>query len=232
MALPRRDYLIVSCEHGGNRVPAPFRNVLSKALLDTHRGYDPGALAVARDIAKATRAPLFYSTISRLLVELNRPLGHPQLFFRNFPKATQDALLRRYYFPYWNAVGKAARRGRRVIHLSVHSFTPRMRGETRQVDVGLLFDPSRPAEVRFCQRWRDALKRLSPRLRVRDNEPYPGVFPSLVDALRHKLDARRYVGIQIEVNQKFPRGDAARWRKLRRTLVESFSATLGVQSLP
>ena len=232
MALPRRDYLIVSCEHGGNRVPAPFRNVLSKALLDTHRGYDPGALAVARDIAKATRAPLFYSTISRLLVELNRPLGHPQLFFRNFPKATRDALLRRYYFPYWNAVGKAARRGRRVIHLSVHSFTPRMRGETRQVDVGLLFDPSRPAEVRFCQRWRDALQRLSPRLRVLDNEPYPGVFPSLVDALRHKLDARRYVGIQIEVNQKFPRGDAARWRKLRRILVESFSATLGVQSLP
>ncbi len=207
-------------------MPAPFGKLLSKALLDTHRGYDPGALAVARDIAAATRAPLFYSTVSRLLVELNRPLGHPQLFFRKFPRATQDALLRRYYFPYWNAVGKAARRGGRVIHLSVHSFTPRMRGETRKVDVGLLFDPSRPAEVRLCKRWHDALQRLSPRLRVRDNQPYPGVFPSLVDALRNKLGPRRYVGIQIEVNQKFPRGDATRWRRLRRLLVASFGDAL------
>lgn len=198
--------------------------------MKTHRGYDPGALAVARDIAKATRAPLFYSTISRLLVELNRPLGHPQLFFRDFPKAAQDALLRRYYFPYWDAVGKAARRGHRVIHLSVHSFTPRMRGETRKVDVGLLFDPSRPAEVRFCERWRQALHELRPRLRVRDNQPYPGVFPSLVDALRNELGPRRYVGIQVEVNQKFPRGKSpqlrARWRRLRRLLVASFRAAL------
>jgi predicted N-formylglutamate amidohydrolase len=226
MALPRRDYLIVSCEHGGNRVPLRYRSLFSKKFLETHRGYDPGALAVARDIAAATRAPLFYSTISRLLVELNRPLGHPQLFFRSFPKITQQALLRRYYFPYWNAVGKAARRGGRVVHLSVHSFTPRMRGETRKVDVGLLFDPKRLPEVQFCKRWRDALHRLSPRLRVRYNDPYPGVFPSLVDALRNELGPRRYVGIQIEVNQKFPRGDAQRWRKLRRLLVASFSAAL------
>ena len=207
-------------------MPAPFRKFLPKALLDTHRGYDPGALAVARDIAAATRAPLFYSTVSRLLVELNRPLGHPQLFFRNFPEATQDALLRRYYFPYWNAVGKAARRGGRVIHLSVHSFTPRMRGETRKVDVGLLFDPLRAPEAAFCKRWRAAIQRLSPRLRVRYNDPYPGVFPSLVDALRKVLGPRRYVGIQIEVNQKFARGDAQRWRRLRRLLVASFRDTL------
>ena len=216
----------MSCEHGGNRVPAPFQALLSKALLATHRGYDPGALAVARDIASATRAPLFYSTISRLLVELNRPLGHPQLFHLHLPEKRRTELLRRYYFPYWNAVGKAARRSARVIHLSVHSFTPRMRGETRKVDVGLLFDPARGAETRFCQRWREALHRLSPRLRVRYNDPYPGVFPSLVDALRNELGPQRYVGIQIEVNQKFPRGDARRWRKLRRILVESFRAAL------
>jgi predicted N-formylglutamate amidohydrolase len=226
MALPRRDYLIVSCEHGGNRVPAPFRKFLSKPLLDTHRGYDPGALTIARDIAKATRAPLFYSTISRLLVELNRPLGHPQLFHLPLPEKTRTALLRRHYFPYWNAVGKAARRTGRVIHLSVHSFTPRMRGETRKVDVGLLFDPRRAPEAAFCKRWRAALQQLSPRLRVRYNKPYPGVFPSLVDALRNELSPRRYIGMQIEVNQKFPRGDTARWRRLRRLLVESFRAAL------
>ena len=110
-----------------------------------------------------------------------------------------------------------------MLHLSCHSFTPRFRGVKRGTDIGLLFDPARPAEAAFCRRWRDAILEQNPRLRVRYNDPYPGVFPSLVDALRKEL-GRRYVGIQIEVNQKFPRGDARRWRALRRVLVESFPA--------
>ena len=221
MGLPRPDYLIVSCEHGGNRVPPRFRKLFSQRLLATHRGYDPGALAVARDVAAATGAPLFYSTVTRLLVELNRPLGHPQVFFLNLSEETRAALLGRYYFPYWNAVKKAVRSGRRVLHLSVHSFTPRFRGAQRTTDIGLLFDPRRAAEAAFCRRWRDALLEQSPRLRVRYNDPYPGVFPSLVDSLRKEL-GRRYVGIQIEVNQKYPRRGGRRWKALRKTLLETF----------
>ena len=203
-------------------MPARYRSTLSETLLATHRGYDPGALALARDFAAATGAPLFYSTISRLLVELNRPLDHPQLFSLQLPQATRAALLRRYYFPYWNAVEKAARRGRRVVHLSCHSFTPKMAGVRRTTDIGLLFDPARPAEAAFCRRWRDAILQLNPRLRVRYNDPYHGNFPSLVAALRDRLGSRRYVGIQIEVNQKYPRGEERRWRVLRKILVESF----------
>lgn len=227
MALRRADYLIVSCEHGGNRLPARFRNAFSRRFLDTHRGYDPGALALARDLAAATGAPLFYSSVSRLLVELNRPLGHPQVFHRDFAPRTRDALLKRYYFPYWraieNSVANAIRRGRRVLHLSVHSFTPRFRGTRRTTDVGLLFDPRRRAEVAFCRRWRAALLEQDPRLRVRYNDPYAGTFPSLVDSLRKAFGARRYVGIQIEVNQRFARGKARRWGALRRALVRSFA---------
>ena len=213
--------LILSCEHGGNRVPPPFRKLLSKRFLGTHRGYDPGALALARNIAAAAGAPLFYSTVTRLLVELNRPLGHPQVFFLNLPEKTRAALLARYYFPYWKAVEKAVRRRRRVLHLSVHSFTPRFRGARRTTDIGLLFDPRRAAEAAFCRRWRDAILEQSPLLRVRYNDPYPGVFPSLVDSLRKKL-GQRYVGIQVEVNQKFPRAGGRTWKALRKTLVETF----------
>jgi predicted N-formylglutamate amidohydrolase len=69
--------LLVSCEHGGNRIPPRYRKLFSASagVLATHRAYDPGALAVARDFARAFRAQLFYSTVSRLLVELNRSLG-------------------------------------------------------------------------------------------------------------------------------------------------------------
>jgi len=52
--------------------------------------------------------------------------------------------------------------------------------------------------------------------------PTGAKFPSLVDSLRKKLGRRRYVGIQIEINQKYPRGDERRWRALRKALVEAF----------
>jgi predicted N-formylglutamate amidohydrolase len=234
MALPRRDYLILSCEHGGNRLPPRFQELFSQRFLATHRGYDPGALAVARDFATATAAPLFYSTVSRLLVELNRPFGHPQLFFHAFPEDEQQLLLRRYYFPYWrrieNAVRKAIRRGRRVLHVSVHSFTPRFRGVRRTTDLGLLFDPRRAREAAFCRAWKAAIEKRNPRLVVRHNNPYQGASPSVVASMREKFAARSYVGIQLEVNQKFPRGEPGRWRALRKGLRAALAEALSAGS--
>ena len=222
------DFLIVSCEHGGNRLPERYRGLISRRTLESHRGYDPGALQAARAIAAVTRAPLFYSTVSRLLVELNRPLGHPQVFSaysQRLAAAERDRLLERYYFPYWKAVDARVRKGLaragRVLHLSVHSFTPKLRGVRRRTDIGLLFDPARTAEARFCRHWRDAILQRQPRLRVQYNKPYRGKFPSLVDELRGRL-GRRYVGIQIEINQRFARGDAQRWRRLRADIAASF----------
>ena len=230
MSLRTTDYLILSCEHGGNRLPAPYAGLFARRFLSTHRGFDPGALALARDFAAVTRAPLFYSTVSRLLVELNRPLGHPHVFFKDFPEKTKEALLRRYYLPYWRSVETAVRnvlrRGRRILHISVHSFTPRFRGARRSTDVGLLFDPRRRREAAFCAAWKARLEQRQPRLVVRYNDPYDGIHPSVVQSMREAFAARSYVGIQIEVSQKFPRGDARRWRALRRLLGSTLRQTL------
>src|SRR3954462_7648331 len=96
--------VIISCEHGGNRVPAAFRHWLSPGLLASHRGYDAGALSMARDFARASRAPLFYSTVSRLLVDLNRSIGNPTLFSLDVSPAERESLLRRHYRPYRSAL--------------------------------------------------------------------------------------------------------------------------------
>ena len=74
--------LLITCEHGGNRIPPRYRPLFRgfEALLQTHRGFDPGALTMARELAKAFKAPLFVSTVSRLLVDLNRSIGHPRLY--------------------------------------------------------------------------------------------------------------------------------------------------------
>ena len=38
-------------------------------------------------------------------------------------------------------------RGRRVIHISSHSFTPELDGKVRSADVGLLYHPGRHGEA-------------------------------------------------------------------------------------
>src|SRR6478609_3398827 len=55
----RMDTFIITCEHGGNRIPAPYRRLFreQRALLDSHRGYDPGSLVMAKALARAFAAP-------------------------------------------------------------------------------------------------------------------------------------------------------------------------------
>ena len=75
------DRLLITCEHGGNRVPARYRHMFRgrQRQLETHRGYDFGALVMAREIATRFSAPLIASTVTRLLVDLNRSVGHRDL---------------------------------------------------------------------------------------------------------------------------------------------------------
>ena len=133
------------------------------ALLETHRGYDFGALLMARGLAKALRARLVTSTVSRLVIDLNRSIGHPQLLSaatRVAPAAVRATIVERHYRPFREEVerfvGHSQSRGRRVIHISSHSFTPELHGKVRRADVGLLYDPARRPESELCARWKQA----------------------------------------------------------------------------
>jgi predicted N-formylglutamate amidohydrolase len=204
----------VTCEHGGNDIPNEYAALFrgQRRLLASHRGYDPGALDTARDLARALRARLVVSTTSRLLVELNRSPGRQ---FRNSPpmraasKALQDAVCRRYYTPYRDAVEAfvASRNasGERVVHISSHSFTPSLDGTLRRADVGLLYDPGRIGEGHLCVSWQRALAACRPDWIVRRNYPYLGRSDGLTSYLRRRYDGTSYVGIELEVNQKHAR---------------------------
>jgi predicted N-formylglutamate amidohydrolase len=226
---------LVTCEHGGNRIPAPYRALFRghAALLDTHRGYDPGALVMAKALAEALRAPLVTSTISRLLIDLNRSIGHPQLFSdvtRGTPARLREEIVTRHYLPYRAEVERFVRRslsrGRRVIHVSSHSFTPELFGKVRRADVGLLYHPGRRGEVRLCARWKASLADLAPELRVRRNYPYAGKGDGLTTYLRRCFPPAAYVGIELEVNQKIVFAGGRRWTALRHVLVDSLRAAM------
>jgi len=228
--------VLITCEHGGNRIPAKYRPLFRKArtLLQSHRGYDPGALALARDFARTFEAELVYSRTSRLLVELNRSPGHPQLFSEISQTLAPDErqrLLERYYFPYRESVESRVRdaleKGERVLHVSCHSFTPKLDGVERRADVGLLYDPRRPAEARFCAAWKHELEAADPRLVVRRNYPYRGYADGLTTYLRKRYPDRDYAGVELEVNQKHPLGGPAKWRALRKLLAVTLDGVRG-----
>ncbi|ALC15003.1 putative N-formylglutamate amidohydrolase [Desulfuromonas soudanensis] len=222
------DFCFVSCEHGGNRVPRIYRSLFSGAgdLLRSHRGYDIGALAFARRLATSLGVPLHVNGVTRLLVDANRSPSSRTLFSefsRNLPASRRESILANYYHPYRRVVeaevSAAIASGARVIHLSVHTFTPVFAGSVRRADIGLLYDPRRRAELLLCRKWQKHLQREDPGLRVQCNNPYRGTSDSVVTALRRRHDEMSYLGIEIEINQKFPQGNATGWRRLQALLV-------------
>jgi len=206
---------IVTCEHGGKDIPAQYAPLFRghQRLLASHRGHDPGALRTARDLARALDATLVVSTVTRLLVELNRSPGRQFRFspiMRNVPRDVRDDVCRRHYLPYREKVeafvAQAIVSGARVVHLSSHSFTPLLDGIVRHGDVGLLYDPARMRERELCVRWQLALRALRPDWIVRRNYPYLGKSDGFTSYLRRRYDAASYVGVELEVNQKHVRG--------------------------
>jgi predicted N-formylglutamate amidohydrolase len=162
-------------------------------------------LGVARDLARRLEAPLVSATISRLLVDLNRSPHNPAVFSqitRRLPPPAREALLARFHRPYWQRIRAALDRARvPVLHVSVHSFTPRWRGDVRSFGVGLLYDPSRAAERARAIELQGALRQVAPWLRVRRNAPYRGDSDGLTTAMRRERPEEVYLGIELEINQ-------------------------------
>jgi predicted N-formylglutamate amidohydrolase len=202
-------------------------------LLSTHRGFDSGALVMARALATALAAPLVASTVSRLLVDLNRSVGHPRLHadvIRKGPVEVRQQILKHCYQPYRARVERLVRLAIAshglAIHLSSHSFTPVLDGKKREADIGLLYDPARPGEADLCARWKAALKIGAPDLTVRRNYPYAGKDDGLTAWLRRCFPADAYVGVELEVNQKHVFREGPHWTALRKVIVESLSMAL------
>lgn len=220
--------LFISCEHGGNRVPDTYRKLFKgqQALLESHRGYDIGILPFAERMATHFDVPLLSATVSRLIVDLNRSVGSRTLFSEltcNLPKKERQTILQHYHRPYWqtaeNSVAAIIAAGKQVLHLSLHSFTPELHGQSRNADLGLLYDPRRTAEKSLCLGWQKALTHSNPDLRVRRNYPYRGNADALVTALRKYFSPADYLGIEIEINQHLPLQCPQKWLKLQDDLL-------------
>lgn len=228
--------LLISCEHGGNRVPPEYQSLFlgQNGLLESHRGYDPGALQLAKMLAREMRVHLAKAETTRLLIDLNRSPQSKTLFSEivaGLDNKEKQLIIERYYLPYRAFVAKQIRDyiacGAQVVHLSVHSFTPTLHGKLRNADLGLLYDPACLEEKKFCRSWQGLLNQQLPGRKIRCNYPYRGTADGLVRTLRSCLKPQDYLGIELEVNQALVEGKRGFPETLQdgllRTLQELFS---------
>jgi predicted N-formylglutamate amidohydrolase len=202
---------VLTCEHASCAVPRAYRGLgVPREKIRDHIGWDPGAHAVQREIARRLGAPLTASRWSRLLVDCNRDVGDPSLIVpvsdgvvvpgnARVSAAERRRRIALYHAPYHAAVDRMVARAKRrnpdaaVQILALHSFTPVLGRDERRFDVGVLFD----AYPVLARRLGRALAGLG--WRVRYNEPYSG-FAGLIYSARRHGEAHDVAYVELEIN--------------------------------
>lgn len=198
---------VLVCEHAGNWLPPDFGDLgLAPELLTSHIAWDPGALAVARGMARILDAPLVAQLTSRLIYDCNRPPDsdgampeisevHRVPGNAGLSPAQRDGRTRSVYVPFRDTVAAGIDRQCRAVGdvavVTVHSFTPVYRGVRRAVEVGILHD----ADARLADA---VLAAADDDLAVRRNQPY-GPADGVTHTLRTHALPRGLANVMIEV---------------------------------
>lgn len=214
---------IFSCEHGGFEIPEPYLPFFSEKeeILKSHRGWDKGALEIAKYVSRRAESKLIANSVSRLLIECNRTLEHQELFSefsQKMPEHVQEQLVTDYYLPYRGRLERKIEQHlhhqHQVIHLSFHSFTPVLNGETRKTEIGILFDPKNIVEQEFAEVWKASIEKKMDTWRVKFNYPYKGTDDGLTTYFRGKYQ-ENYAGLELEINTKlldvYPMHQISNW---------------------
>ncbi|ESQ91213.1 hypothetical protein ABAC460_06525 [Asticcacaulis sp. AC460] len=172
--------VVLLCEHASNHIPAEYGGLgLTPQDLTRHIAWDPGAADVTRLLSQHLDATAFLGTFSRLLIDLNRPLGSAGSIVTR-SEATDipgnvdlspEEIARRVgniFTPYHDAVSACldARQGRPTRLVSIHSFTPVFLGVARTWEGGILFGEAAAFGETLVSRLR------TDGLRVGANVPY------------------------------------------------------------
>ncbi|MGF7172449.1 N-formylglutamate amidohydrolase [Azospirillum doebereinerae] len=206
-----RGPLLLVCDHASRAVPKALGDLgLPEEQLCRHIAYDIGAAELTRRLAAHFAATAVLSGFSRLVVDPNRDLDDPTAI----PVVSDDtvipgnraldaeaqarrieAIFRPYHAAVADAVAAVRDRGQVPVMVSVHSFTPAMRGVARPWHIGVLWDHDPRVAVPLL----DAL-RADGRWCVGDNEPYSGRDTTGGTVETHATPAG-YPNVLLEVRQ-------------------------------
>ncbi len=185
--------LVVVCEHASNDIPSEWGDLgLTAAQRDAHIAWDPGALGLARGLAKRLGGVLIHAPVSRLVYDLNRspdrvgamPVRSEIHDIPGNATLTPDERVRRtqsLYVPFHAAlhslVAEGIAAGLTPAILTIHSFTAVYFGQPRAVEFGVIHD----ADPTLAHAIVDAARKAT-RLCTELNAPY-----SAADDVTHTL---------------------------------------------
>jgi len=203
----RASRFVCLCDHAANTVPG-FINDGDLGLphedMSRHIAFDIGAAGVTRALAERLDGPAVLSNFSRLVIDPNRGEDDPTLIMRLYDgtiihanaTVNEDARQHRLdtmHRPYHGAVAEVAGGQSDPVLVSIHSFTPQLRGRPpRPWHIGVLYAHDRRLADPFMARLAQETD-----LTVGDNQPYSGHLTG--DTMdRHALQhGRPHVLIEI-----------------------------------
>lgn len=195
--------VLVVCEHASAHIPAELDDLgLEPRHRHSHAAWDIGAEALSARLAERLEAPLIVAGLSRLLLDLNRPVGAPDSIpslvevvevprNRDVPQSEREARAAALYHPFHGAVADRLDAMETPVLVTVHSFTPVWHGTPRETRIGLLHDADPTLARAMLARARDGAG-------VELNAPY-----SAADGVTHTIalhgTARGIPNVMIEV---------------------------------
>ena len=207
---------LVTCDHAANTVPPSVNGGdlgLPAADMERHIAYDPGAAGVSRHLAELLNGPEIETNFSRLVIDPNRGMDDPTLLMRLYDgsvipanaradAAERDRRIAECYAPYHNALADLAARRDDTVIVSIHSFTPQLRGRPpRPWHIGILYaHDTRLADPLLAR------LRAEPDLCVGENEPYGGHLPG--DSIDRHAEAMGRPSVLIELRNDLITTDA------------------------
>ncbi len=228
--------MIFVCEHASNAFPMPFGSLgLSPTQQSAHIAWDPGAIGLARGLARLLDGVVIAGQVSRLVYDCNRPPDSPGAMvarseLHDIPgnagltDAARLARVRAVYEPFHASLRADILRrmtlDQRPVIVTVHSFTPVYNHQHRTVQFGVIHDADPGLALAVMQ----AAAQLP--LTARLNEPY-----SAADHVTHtlRLHATPYglPNVMLEVRSDLiatPEGEQSMAAMLAPVLAEALAA--------
>lgn len=197
------------CEHASNRIPTVYTGLgVSDSIRTSHSGWDIGALELSLELSQRFNSPLVASTVSRLVYDCNRsPDSTTAIVLRSenddvpgnigLSDESKNQRVNAVYQPFSNNLSalldKRTTRNLGTYLVTIHSFTPVLRGQERKVQIGILHD----SDKRLADDLLLASEQCSP-YHIERNQPY-GPDDDVTHTLKKHAIPRQLHNVMLEV---------------------------------
>jgi len=175
--------IVITCEHAKNELPDEYSWTENdmRHFVNEHWGYDIGAYNMAEALAKEFKCVFVHSLYSRLLLDPNRSIvadslfrksgdGHEIDLNRDITYEEEQLRIQKFYIPYFEALREISLNVDPTYVISVHSFTPFYQGETRSMEMGVLYGHD---STKFALDINEGM--FNKGYKTEENKPYDGI---------------------------------------------------------